>query len=507
MEAIMDVAKAAGWPTGRSTSSGPLQVEWAPIQTLRANPRNARTHSNKQRRQIAASLRKFGFLNPVLVDDANMILAGHGRVEAARLEGFSAVPVIRFDHLTDAQKRAYVIADNKIAEQAGWDREILAIELGELIDLLPAEGFDVSLTGFEAPEIDLLLADMGPPSRPEPEDVAPAPPRNPITRRGDLWQLGKHKILCGDAREAGDLARVMNGAAASAVFCDPPYNLPMRGIGGRGRTQHPDFAFASGEMSPQQHRDFLSKTLANGVRVSADGAVHFVCMDWRHISDLIDVGRELYGAMLNLVVWNKSNAGQGSFYRSQHELIGVFRVGETPHKNNVALGRFGRNRSNVWTYAGVNTFGRGRMEALTAHPTVKPVLLVADALLDCTARGDLVLDQFAGSGTTILAADKVGRIAFGVEYEPGYVDVVIKRWQKSTKLEATLAGDGRSFEEIGAARSASDDAPRRRHSGPTDGQSQATSVTRGGETVNTSGGDQEAKGAQTAVALERGNAR
>lgn len=225
----MEVAKAAGWPTGRSTSSGPLKVEWAAMQTLRANTRNARTHSNKQRRQIAANLRKFGFLNPVLVDDDNMILAGHGRVEAARLEGFGAVPVNRFDHLTDAQKRAYVIADNKIAEQAGWDREILAIALGELIDLLRVEGFDVSLTGFEAPEIDLLLA--------EPEDVAPPLPRNPITRRGDLWQLGKHKVLCGDARE--------------------------------------------------------------------------------------------------------SNADQGSFYRSQHELIAVFRVDETPHKNNIALGRFG----------------------------------------------------------------------------------------------------------------------------------------------------------------------
>jgi hypothetical protein len=244
----------------------------------------------------------------------------------------------------------------------------------------------------------------------------------------------------------------MDGASASAVFCDPPYNLRVSGIGGRGRVRHPEFAFASGEMSPSQYRKFLHETLGNGVRGSSEGAVHFVCMDWRHISDLIDVGRELYDAMLNLVVWNKLNAGQGSFYRSQHELIGVFRVGGHPHRNNVELGRFGRNRSNVWTYAGVNTFGRGRDEALAAHPTVKPVALVADALLDCTARGDVVLDQFTGSGTTILAAEKVGRIGFGIEYEPGYVDIAIKRWQGSTKLEATLADDGRSFEEICAAR-------------------------------------------------------
>ncbi len=440
----------------RSIEQGGLaqlpQVEWFSIEAIRPNPRNARTHSRKQIKQIAASIRKFGFLNPVLVDDANMLLAGHGRFEAAKTEGLTHMPILRFGHLTEVQKRAYVIADNKIAEQAGWDREILAIELGELIDLMPAEGFDVSLTGFEAPEIDQLLADMAPP-KPDPEDIPLPLPRTPVTRRGDLWCLGKHRLLCGDAREAASFSRLMNGTLASAVFCDPPYNLRVKAIGGRGRVRHPEFAFGSGEMAPVQFRKFLLATLANGVGVSAEGAVHYVCMDWRHIGDLLHVGREIYGEMLNLVVWNKTNAGQGSFYRSQHELIGVFRVGSLPHRNNIELGRFGRNRSNVWTYAGVNTFGRGRMEALTAHPTVKPVALVADALLDCTARGDVVLDQFAGSGTTILAAEKVGRIAFGLEYEPGYVDVAIKRWQKATKVEATLAGDGRSFEEIGAARS------------------------------------------------------
>jgi DNA modification methylase len=467
----MVIAKAASWSDGRLTQAGRAQVEWAPIQTLRPSPRNARTHSRKQLRQIAASLRKFGFLNPVLIDDANVILAGHGRVEAAKLEGIGLIPVIRFDHLTEAQKRAYVIADNKIAEQAGWDREILALELGELIDLLPTEGFDVCLTGFEAPEIDALLKDMASPSRLGPEDKIPAAPRNPATRRGDLWEMEKHRLLCGDAREPDDFDRLMDRALAGAVFCDPPYNRRVSEIGGRGRVQHPEFAFASGEMSRSQYRNFLLKTLANGVKASVDGAVHFVCIDWRHVADLIEVARELYGDMLNLVVWNKSNAGQGSFYRSQHELVGVFRVGGGAHRNNVELGRFGRNRSNVWTYAGVNAFGRGRMEALAAHPTVKPVALVADALLDCTARGDIVLDQFAGSGTTILAAEKVGRIGYGMEYEPGYVDVAVKRWQRATKLEATLAGDGRSFEEIAALRAASSDGPLERCLGQADDQS------------------------------------
>jgi hypothetical protein len=210
-------------------------------------------------------------------------------------------------------------------------------------------------------------------------------------------------------------------------------------------------------MHPAQFRRFVLETLGNAVRVSREAAVHYVCMDWRHIGDLIEVGRELYGGMLNLVVWNKSNAGQGSFYRSQHELIGVFRVGMHQHRNNVELGRFGRNRSNVWTYAGVNSFGRGRMEALAIHPTVKPVALVADALLDCTSRGDVVLDQFAGAGTTILAAEKVGRLAHAIEFEPRYVDAALMRWQQSTKLEAILAGDGRTFDEIAKHRTNSND--------------------------------------------------
>jgi DNA modification methylase len=392
----------------------------------------------------------------VIVDEDNTVLAGHGRLEAARLEGLTQVPTVCFDHLTAAQKRAFLIADNRIAEQAGWNREMLAIELGELVDLLPIEGLDVSVTGFETSEIDLLLADMAA-SRNEPPEAIPPPPRNAVTERGDLWLLGKHRLLCGDAQQPKQFARLMDGAQAAAVFCDPPYNLRVSSIGGRGRIRHPEFAFGSGEMQPAQFQGFLSKILGNGIRVSANGATHFVCIDWRHIVDLITVGRKHYGDMLNLVVWNKSNAGQGSFYRSQHELIGVFRVGERPHKNNIELGRFGRNRSNVWTYAGVNTFGRGRMEALAAHPTVKPTALVADAILDCTARGDAVLDQCSGSGTIFLAADKVGRVAYGLEIEPRYVDVAIQRWQQLTKLEATLEGDGRSFEEIKQARAKSKD--------------------------------------------------
>lgn len=431
-------------------------VELVPIGSVHPNPKNARRHSRKQIKQIATSIRTFGFLNPLLVDGTNTVIAGHGRLEAARLEGLKRVPVLRFEDLSEAQRRAYAIADNRIAEQAGWDREMLAVELGELIDLLPTEGLDVSLTGFEIPEIDALLADLAP-SNMQPEDTPIELPAQPTTRRGDLWLLGKHRLLCGDARKANDIDRLMAGATAAAVFCDPPYNVRVKSIGGRGRVRHEEFAFASGEMAPEEFRDFLALTLGNGVKASKAGAVHFVCMDWRHIADLAVVGRSLYGAMLNLVVWNKTNAGQGTFYRSQHELISVFRVGEEGHRNNVELGRFGRNRSNVWTYPGVNSFGKGRLDALGSHPTVKPVALVADALLDCTQRGDIVLDQFLGSGTTILAAEKVGRVGFGLEFEPKYVDVAIRRWQNATKLEAILEGDGQTFDEIAAKRSPSRD--------------------------------------------------
>jgi DNA modification methylase len=447
------VAAAQNRSSGEQSHSpeGALYIERVPIGKLRPNSRNPRTHSKKQIKLIAASIRQFGFSNPIIVDEAKTVLAGHGRLEAARLEGLTHVPIICLDHLTSLQKRAYLIADNKLAAESGWNRELLAIELGELTDLLPAENLEISLTGFEIGEIDLLLSDMSA-SKPEPEDVLPALPRVAVTTQGDVWLLGKHRLSCGDARKPDSFACLMNGALAAAVFCDPPYNVRVKSIGGRGKIQHSEFAFASGEMRPAQFRRFLSDTLGNGIRVSTEAAIHFVFMDWRHIADLIEVGREIYDTMLNLVVWNKSNAGQGSFYRSQHELIGVFRTGGLPHRNNVELGRFGRNRSNLWTYAGANTFGKDRMKSLAMHPTVKPTALVADALLDCTARGDIVLDQFAGSGTTILAAEKVGRTAYCLEYEPRYVDVAIQRWHEQTKLEATLEGDGRSFEEVGQAR-------------------------------------------------------
>ena len=428
-------------------------IQSVPLSTFKLNPRNARTHSKKQIRQIANSITAFGFVVPLLIDEDGLIIAGHGRLKAARMLGLQEAPAVVLDGLSEAKKRALLIADNKIAENAGWDREQLAAEIPELTDLLIEENLDISITAFEAVEIDQIVADFEKDSRDPADRLEPAWQTGPIVSKpGDLWQLGAHRLLCGDTRDSGSIGRLMGKERAAMAFLDPPYNVRVKDIVGRGRTKHDEFAMASGEMSHPEFIEFLQETLSVASSVSRDGAVHFVCMDWRHLEELVCAGRGVYGAMLNLVVWAKSNAGQGSFYRSQHELIGVFRVGAEPHCNNIQLGRHGRSRSNVWHYAGVNSFRSGRMDDLAAHPTVKPIAMVADALKDCTRRGDIVLDTFCGAGTTIMAAERVGRRAFAIELAPKYVDVAVRRWQAFTRRDATLRGSGQTFEEVASVR-------------------------------------------------------
>jgi DNA modification methylase len=420
---------------------------------IKPHPRNAHTHSKKQIRQIADSIRAVGFTSPVSIDENGMLLAGHGRLEAAKLLGLKTVPAIVIEGLTEARKRALLLADNRIAHSAGWDRERLASELASLPDILVEDGLDITVTGFEPAEIDALLADFEDEASDPIDDLDPSHLAGPaVSRSNDLWQLGKHCLLCGDARDSAHLNLLMGLDRAHVAFLDPPYNVAIKNIVGRGSIKHGEFAMASGEMSREGFTTFLTETLALAARVSIDGAVHFVCMDWRHISELVEAGRAVYDSMLNLVTWVKSNAGQGSFYRSQHELIGVFRVGRSPHLNTIELGRHGRSRSNVWKYAGANTFRAGRMDDLRAHPTVKPVSLVADAIKDCTHRNHIVLDTFCGSGTTLLAAERVGRHARGIEIDPRYVDVTIRRWQAFTGKDAVHIETGQTFEEIAADR-------------------------------------------------------
>ena len=434
-------------------NQSPLAVKSIPVCGLRPHPRNARRHSKAQIRKIADSIASFGFNCPILIDENNRILAGHGRLQAARLLGLEEVPTIRIDRLTEAQKRAFLIADNRLTEIGDWDQHQLAMELKELTadDL----DFDLSAIGFETPEIDLMIesldqADQGAESEPETLDL---PLRDyPVSQPGDLWQLGRHRLLCANALAARSFDHLLAGEKAGMVFCDPPYNVPIEGhVCGLGDVHHDEFAMASGEMSEPEFTEFLAAALGNLARFSADGALHFICMDWRHAFELLSAARGVYTETKNLCVWAKTNAGMGSLYRSQHELVFVFKSGRAPHINNVALGRHGRHRTNVWTYPGVNTFGRDRLEILRLHPTVKPVALVMDAIKDCSRRNDLVLDAFMGSGTTMIAAERTGRRARGIELEPRYVDVAIRRWQGETGLPAIHAGSGRSFDEIAEA--------------------------------------------------------
>jgi 16S rRNA G966 N2-methylase RsmD len=435
-----------------------LAVERRPLAALRANPKNARTHSKRQVRAISESIKSFGFTNPILVDADGVILAGHGRVAAAKLLGLDEVPVIQIEHLSEAEKRAYVLADNKLAERAGWDREMLAIELGELAVVLPEIGLSVDLTGFQIGEIDAILTDVEEEKAASRDDEVVPLTACAVTRPGDTWVLGRHRVACADARDPEVLRDLLGDEPADMVFTDPPYNVPVVGhVMGRGRVQHADFAMASGEMSAQEFTAFLRLVLGNAAGLSRKGALHYVCMDWRHIAALIEAGGTVYGSLLNLCVWAKTNGGQGSLYRSQHELIAVFKVGDGEHVNNVELGRHGRNRSNVWTYPGVNTFRAGRQDELAAHPTVKPVALVADAIKDVTRRNAVVLDLFGGSGTTLVAAERTGRRARLVEIEPRYVDVTIRRFETLTKADAILADTGATFAEVAAERTAAHD--------------------------------------------------
>jgi DNA modification methylase len=426
------------------------KIEMMPVAALRSYPGNARRHSKKQVQQIADSIKRFGFTNPILVSDQNEIIAGHGRLMAARQLGMAAVPTVRLSHLSAEERRAYVLADNKL--NAGWDTEILAIELQALVDL----DFDVSLTGFSLAEIDLTIdqareASITTPD--SPADRIPSPPAVAVSKPNDLWLLGRHWLLCGNALLRTHVADLLGQEKADLIFTDPPYNVRIDGnVCGLGSVRHREFAFASGEMTRDQFTDFLTTTLSNATSVTKDGAIAFVCMDWRHMGELLQAGERVFSELKNLCVWNKTNGGMGSFYRSKHELVFVFKFGDTRHTNSFGLGETGRYRTNVWDYAGITGLGANRMEKLSMHPTVKPVALVADAIRDCSRRGEIVLDVFGGSGTTLIAAETSGRLARLLEYDPAYCDTIVKRWEAFTGKRATLAQDGRAFEDVSAER-------------------------------------------------------
>jgi len=426
-----------------------MNFENRPTHSLRPYSGNARTHSPKQIKQIARSIERFGFNNPVLVDDDDQIMAGHGRVEAAKLLNMKTVPTVRLSHLSESEKKAYILADNRLAEKAGWDNEVLAIELQGLVDL----GFDVLLTGFEPAEVDIIIEGIGNESE-QPENLVPEETSGPaVSRLGDVWMLGKHILVCGDSTDATTYQLLMGDEKAEFVFTDPPYNLKIDGnVSGLGRVKHGEFPMASGEMSESEFTAFLSSVYDLLCKYSTDGSIHQICMDWRHMREMLAAGDANYSELKNVCIWNKNNAGMGTFYRSKHEMVFIWKNDSGRHINNFELGQYGRHRTNVWDYDGVNTMRAGRLDELAMHPTVKPVLMVADAIKDCSKRGGLVLDPFCGSGTILVAAEKTGRRARAIELDPKYVDVAIRRWQQYTGKTAVLALWGDTFDEVSEAR-------------------------------------------------------
>lgn len=431
-----------------------LKVSQVPISTLHPDPHNPRVHTPKHIQQIAKSIKAFGFNVPLLVDGQFQVIGGHGRLQAAKLLGWSEVPVISLEHMSKTQLRAFALADNRLCEVSTWDSRLLGQQLKTLSE---AElDFDLDALGFDLPEIDLRIQALDGMGEEEPESVAPSDDLLVVTQPGDVWQLGPHRIVCGSALEAATYDALMQGQQAAITFTDPPFNVKIAGnVGGKGKIQHAEFVMASGEMSRVEFTAFLAQTLQGIKAHSAPGALLYVCMDWRHLTELSTAGESQGLELKNLCVWTKNCGGMGSLYRSQHELIFVYKNGRgEAHVNNVQLGRFGRNRTNVWAYDGANSFSRKSEEGnlLACHPTVKPVALVMDAILDASDRGSIVLDAFLGSGTTIIAAEKAGRIGYGIELDPKYVDTAIRRWQRLTGGKAIHPDTGITFDAAEASR-------------------------------------------------------
>lgn len=448
------ITAALGEPEGlthKSNSAGRfadlvLSISYVDITKLKPGPIRTKLHSDDQIRQIADSVQAFGMVRQILVGRDHEIIAGRAIYEAARLLGLKEVPVSDISHLSEAEQRAYAIADNKIAENAPWDFGALAAEF-EFLSSVDVP-FAPEITGFSSLEIDLLFDKAKPDEDARDEEVPAGDPGEPVSKQGDLWLLGDHKLFVGNALEPISYDTLLGDEKARMVFTDPPYNVEIGGIVGNGRTKHDEFLMASGEMSREEFTAFLFSFMKLSAAHSIGGGLNYVCMDWRHMQEVLAAGAKAYSDLLNLVVWAKTNGGMGSFYRSQHELIFVFKAGTGKHLNNIQLGRHGRNRTNVWTYPGMTSNSRERAELLEQHPTVKPVVMVADAIRDASRRGDIILDPFAGSGTTLIAAEKTGRFCRTIELDPKFADVIVARWEAHTGKDAVHAETGATFNDL-----------------------------------------------------------
>lgn len=425
---------------------GLLSIENVSLKQIRAYEKNAKNHPESQIQQITASIRQFGFTNPILVDENLEIIAGHGRMAAAQLLGLDTVPVIRLAHLSDAQKRAYRLADNKIAENGGWNEDLLRLEISELEQI--CGDMDVSIMGFSDVELDILTMDNRTTADSKANNVPYIPENEIVTRPGDVWCIGDHRIICGNSLDAATFEMLLGTRQADMVLQDPPYNVKISGhVCGSGNVRHKEFQMASGEMSTDEFTQFLRKNFDLCAKHSRPGALQYNFMDWRHMGEILAAGNGVFANLVNMCVWCKSSGGMGSLYRSQHELCFIFKNGKDAHINNVKLGANGRYRTNVWQYAGVNAFGRHKAD-IKMHPTVKPVEMLKDAILDVTRRDDVVLDTFLGSGSTLIAAHQSKRVCYGIELEPLYVDTAIRRYKELFGVDAVRKSDGKTYSEL-----------------------------------------------------------
>jgi len=446
-QSLSSTALAHTLPNAVDPTKLRLQLEYLPVSSLKPYARHARVHSEKKKAILSANIKEQGIINPLLIDEDGVIVDGVARWEIAQELGIDPVPVIVLPHLSRQQIRRVRLTVNRLAELAEWDMQTLAFELRDIISIEPES---MPMLGWEPPQIDFMISQLNPTPEDDPADAVDWKPAEPVSRSGDLWRLDHHRMLCASSLEPESWVRLTGGKTAGMAFVDGPYNVKIAGnVSGTGK--HAEFAMASGEMTGMEFLHFNTTWLAQVKAHVRDGAIIFACIDWRHDSELQTAGRNVGLDLLNICVWDKQVGGQGSLWRSQYELVLVFKTGKARHTNNIMLGKHGRNRSNIWSYPGANSFGSAR-EELDSHPTPKPVQLVADAILDVSQRGEIVLDAFLGSGTTILAAERTGRVGYGIEIEPGYIDVGIQRWQKMTNRKAMLDATGETFAEVKARR-------------------------------------------------------
>ncbi len=419
-------------------------AEWQaiPIDRIKPYHRTLRRHDRHKIEKIKKLIGRFGQVAPIIIDANGIIVDGHCVWQAMRELDAGEIATITVAGRTDPEVRALRLALNRLPAEAAWDNQQLRSEFEELIGL----SFDLELTAFDTAEIDHAL-DLDLPQANVVEDQKiPAIEARAVSKLGDVWVCGDHRVGCGNALDTDFVALVCDGLQANVSFVDPPYNIPIAGfVSGKGRIQHREFVQGAGEMSPEEFTKFLAAALKVLQSVIAPNALIFVCMDWRHLYELLSAGRQNGLALYNVCAWIKNNAGMGALYHNQHELISVFNTGSEAPTNNVQLGRHGRSRSNVWNYRGQNSSGSDRDALLASHPTVKPVAMIADALRDVTKRGGAVLDTFLGSGSTLIAAEDTGRRCLGTELDPLYLDVTVRRWQQHTRSDAIHAATGELF--------------------------------------------------------------